>query len=113
MLLRARLCQTTEVLMFARILSIWSVGNAVVNSPVNHINTSLYGGIQSNLVNAMACILVCRFFLQLRKYNYKAEVKRSRNISITRIRDMPQYVSHTLMDNLGDGDLYQCTKQSI
>ncbi|KIJ46272.1 hypothetical protein M422DRAFT_46274 [Sphaerobolus stellatus SS14] len=69
--------------------------------------------VESGIQYAIFPILVCRFFLQLRKYNYKAHLNPSMNLPTMRIRNIPQYVSQVVIDDLGDGDLYHCTEEAV
>ncbi|KIJ46289.1 hypothetical protein M422DRAFT_778536 [Sphaerobolus stellatus SS14] len=94
------------------IVFIWSLELSFLAS----ISTSLYAGIDTDLYNPISSILIYRFFLQLREYSYghaEYATKQSRPPSTMRFAEIPQYLSHAIINELGDGDLYRCAEEDI
>ncbi|KIJ46285.1 hypothetical protein M422DRAFT_250335 [Sphaerobolus stellatus SS14] len=108
---------TTELLTQQGVLRflivfIWSLELSFLNS----ISTSLYAGIDTDLYNAISSILIYRFFFQLREYSYgyaEYATKQSRPPSTMQFAEIPQYLSHAIIYELGDGELYRCAEADI
>ncbi|KIJ40156.1 hypothetical protein M422DRAFT_256985 [Sphaerobolus stellatus SS14] len=85
-----------------RIILIWDLE---ISISAKVLNPSL-GGFDGGLENVVSTILVCRFILQLRKFNTRVQTVPSVNIASTPgIRGRLQHIHKTIIEELGNSGM--------
>ncbi|KIJ45832.1 hypothetical protein M422DRAFT_46421 [Sphaerobolus stellatus SS14] len=84
------------------IITVWDIE---INLSSAYIK-SLWGGIDSDVERAVVAILLCRYLITLKQYTSQTGATASHDISSIQFNELPQYVSESIIEEMGDGDRY-------